>query len=447
VEAQSFLAAVWYVFTSQIVETLRADPLAVALKLLPFVLFLELPVYLLVFAGVMRFAYERRTAAPPDLPYYPRVSCVITCYSEGEDVKATIRSLATQYYPGHIEIIPVIDGAIQNDDTLRAAHSMSRFVKGLHNRTLRTLSKPQRGGRVSSLNAGRQIARGEIIMTLDGDTSFDNDMVVKACRHFADPNVVGVAGNLRVRNARASIVTRLQAIEYMLSIHASKVGLDQFNVVNNISGAFGVFRKKFIDTIGGHDSGTAEDLDITLRMKKYFARHPHLRIRFEPEAMGHTDAPETLLAFLGQRLRWDGDLFYLYFRKYRDALRPGLLGWRNFLMVLWPGMLFQVAMPLIVIVYTTYLFFAYPAELVLALLLLVYVMYLFLTCLAYLQYLLLLSERPQQDLELAWCVPLFPLLAFITRAWSAVATLSELFMRSHLDSSMAPWWVLKRTKF
>ena len=65
-ETESFLAAVWYVFTSQVIETLRADPLAVALKLLPFVLFLELPVYLLVFAGIMRFAYERRTAAPPE---------------------------------------------------------------------------------------------------------------------------------------------------------------------------------------------------------------------------------------------------------------------------------------------------------------------------------------------------------------------------------------------
>ena len=110
-------------------------------------------------------------------------------------------------------------------------------------------------------------------------------------------------------------------------------------------------------------------------------------------------------------------------RSKQSCRSPGLLGWRNFIMVLWPGMLFQVVMPLIVIVYTTFLFYVYPAEFVLALLLLVYVMYLFLTCLAYLQYLLLLSERPRQDLELAWCVPLFPLLAFVTRAWSAVATL------------------------
>src|SRR5439155_9236998 len=143
------------------------------------------------------------------------------------------------------------------------------------------------------------------------------------------------------RNARSSFVTRLQALEYALSIHLSRAGLDAFNLVNNISGAFGIFRRDFLRRIGGWDSGTAEDLDLTLRIKKYFARHPDLRIRFEPRAMGHTDVPETFRGFLKQRLRWDGDLSYLYLRKYRHHLRPGLMGLRNFLALVWTGLLFR----------------------------------------------------------------------------------------------------------
>ena len=76
-------------------------------------------------------------------------------------------------------------------------------------------------------------------------------MVRNATRHFDDPGVVGVAGNLRVRNAKRSLVTRLQALEYMLSIGAGKTGLSEFNIVNNISGAFGAFRTRFLRNLGG----------------------------------------------------------------------------------------------------------------------------------------------------------------------------------------------------
>src|SRR5690606_14177170 len=152
------------------------------------------------------------------------------------------------------------------------------------------IAKWQRGGRVSSLNAGLSLAKGEIIMALDGDTSFDNTMVSAMVAHFADPEVPAVAGSLRVRNAKASMTTAMQAIEYLLSIHMSKIGLAEWNVVNNISGAFGAFRRSFLNHIGGWDTHTAEDLDITLRIKNY-ARRRKIRIPFEPNAIGHTDAP------------------------------------------------------------------------------------------------------------------------------------------------------------
>jgi hypothetical protein len=45
-------------------------------------------------------------------------------------------------------------------------------------------------------------------------------------------------------------------------------------------------------------------------------------------------------------------------------------------------------------------------------------------------------------------VPFFPLFMLILRCWSAVAMLNEIFRRGHEESSMAPWWVLKRaTRF
>ena len=137
---------------------------------------------------------------------------------------------------------------------------MEKTFGNYKNRAILVVPKWQRGGRVSSLNAGLKFATGDIVMALDADTSFDNDMVAKSVKYFLDPNVIAVSGALRVRNAKKNLLTWLQALEYIISIHAGKVALASFNIINNVSGAFGIFRTSMIRHIGGWDTGTAEDL-------------------------------------------------------------------------------------------------------------------------------------------------------------------------------------------
>lgn len=76
-------------------------------------------------------------------------------------------------YSGHIEIIAVIDGASVNKHTYQAALECQQMVSRYPQRHLVILPKWQRGGRVSSLNAALNIAKGELFFALDGDTSFD----------------------------------------------------------------------------------------------------------------------------------------------------------------------------------------------------------------------------------------------------------------------------------
>jgi poly-beta-1,6-N-acetyl-D-glucosamine synthase len=430
-----------------LVMPINHEMMQFAWKFIPFVLLFELPVYLFIIMGILRYYMHRTYEEPVKMIYYPKVSCLITCYNEGADVVKTIRSLAEQLYPGVIEIIPIIDGAVQNHETYNVALGQLSYVRNRPNRKLRVIPKWTRGGRVSSLNTGLNMATGEIVMAIDGDTSFDNNMVASACRHFTDPNVVGVSGCLRVRNAMANMVTRFQAVEYMLSIHASRTGLSEFNVVNNISGAFGIFRKSFIKTIGGWDTGTAEDLDLTMRIKNYFGRQKDTKIKFEPNAIGHTDVPTTWWGLFNQRLRWDGDLYYLYIRKHSLSFSPRLFGWSNFIMQVWTGIFFQLVMPFIIILYSMYVFTIYSTGFVLAIWILVYLFYILITTIFYTLYLTMLSERPKEDLRLAWLLPFVPLYTFFLRIWSGLATLREIILKSHLDSSMAPWWVLKKTKY
>lgn len=417
------------------------------LKFMPFVLFFELPLSILVIIGVIKYTLIRRNEEERR-PFFPPVSCIITCYSEGRDVQKTIRSLTEQIYPGKIEMLAMIDGAAKNKLTYDSALEMSGFVTGFENRKLIVVPKWQRGGRVSSLNTGLNFASGEIIMALDGDTSFDNNMVERATRHFEDPSVSAVSGCLRVRNADESLTASLQAIEYFVSIQASKTGLSSFNMVNNISGAFGVFRKSVLDLVEGWDAGTAEDLDITLRIKNYFGRYKkEFRILFDPEAIGHTDAPATFKGFLKQRIRWDGDLSYLYFRKHRPSFNPKLLGWPNFLMIILTGLFSQIVMSFLIFAYTVWLFVRYPIEYSSALLLMVYLFYLLLLVVMYLIFVGCLSERPKEDLSRLCFLPLMPIFAFAARMNSLVATVWELTASGHRDTSMAPWWVTQKNKF
>ncbi|NWL18501.1 glycosyltransferase family 2 protein [Pseudomonas umsongensis] len=411
-----------------------------------FILF-ELPMIIIVLLGVLRWFTRRRTSVPKISIYRPKVSCIITCYSEGMDVQTTLLSLCEQTYGGHIEMIPVVDGATVNQATLSAVRNFHVDPQLYPKRHLRPIAKWQRGGRVSSLNAGLSLAGGEIVMALDGDTSFDNNMVASIVRHFEDPKVPAVAGSLRVRNVWSSWVTAMQALEYLLSIHMSKIGLAEWNLVNNVSGAFGAFRRSFLVKIGGWNTHTAEDLDLTLRIKSYFKRHD-LRIPFEPEAVGHTDAPATLSQFLMQRLRWDGDLFFLYIRKHNHNISPTLLGWPTFVMILITGFFFQLVLPFVIFIYTLLALFILPGKTLLFLFALIYLLYLLITLLMFAAMLVMVSDRPRQDMVLGLLVPLFPMFMLLLRCWSVVAMLNEMFRRGHEESSMAPWWVLKRaTRF
>ena len=440
-------------FVGQVVDLITAlsapDGLSrLFLMLFPFFLLFELPLNLLVMLGVLRWFARQRSKVPYTSLYRPRVSCIITCYSEGMDVQKTLLSLCEQTYPGSIEIVPVVDGAAVNHETLEAVRRFKVDPLLYPRRYLRPIAKWQRGGRVSSLNAGLALCSGEIIMVHDGDTSFDNNMVSAMVRHFEDPNVPAVAGSLRVRNVWASLTTAVQALEYLLSIHMAKIGLSEWNLVNNVSGAFGAFRRSFIERAGGWDTHTAEDLDMTLRIKSYFGRYRSLRIPFEPEAIGHTDAPVTFRQFLMQRLRWDGDLLFLYVRKHPASITPRLMGWGNFIMTLISGFFFQLVLPFIILGYSLFALLVLPWQTLALLGALVYLLYLLITLLLYLCMLGLISERPRQDLRLVVLVPIFPLFMFIMRCWSAVAMLNELFRRGHEETSMAPWWVIKKaTRF
>ncbi len=413
------------------------------LLLFPVLITIELPLSLLVFSGVFRWAGKPKVEK---LLSAPDISFIITCYGEGNKVISTIDTIVEQVYPGQIEVLAVIDGASKNSDTYQSVLQCVAKYEGCKNRIVRAIPKWQRGGRVSTLNAGLSESQSEFIINVDADTSFDCDVVINMLTEFSDPNLIAAGGALRVRNWKTNLLTKMQAIEYMLSMQLGKTGMADWNVLNNISGAFGAFRRSTLNKVGGWDTHTAEDLDLTMRLKQYKVRYPHSRLGFNPRAIGHTDAPETIKGLINQRLRWDGDLLFLFLRKHRCGLTPKLLGWGNFIFILIYGVVQNVVLPFIVAIFTGFLLVNYPAEFVGSLALLLYISYLVFALLSFILYIGLVSERAKQDIKMAKWLIIYPIYQFMMRMVTAFAMINELVRRGHEESSMAPWWVLKKGK-
>ena len=254
-------------------------------------------------------AWLPRTGPESDLT----VSVVLVGHNEAQALAPCIEALAEQTIaglPGRMQVIVVDDGS--TDGMAGIARKLQREHK-----IDEVLRLTLRGGKSAGVNLGLSVCKGDIVIIADVDTTFDRDAFALILRHFADPRVGAVSGNLGARNASATLVTRHQAIEYAIAISVGRRIADLLGMLSIVSGAFGAFRRTAVEAVGGQDVEVGEDADLTMKL-----RRAGWRIRFAPEARALTQVPETVSALIAQRLRWDRGLITIWARKFRGALDP-----------------------------------------------------------------------------------------------------------------------------
>ena len=281
--------------------------------------------------GLLALVEKLRPTPPSDPNYKPRVTVLIPAYNEETVIVETVRSALASTYP-NLEILVIDDGSMDHTaELVRASFGREPRVR---------LLLQSNYGKPSALNHGLAESTGELVVSIDADTIVDPEAVSMLVRHFADPKVGAVAGNVKVIN-RNRWITRWQALEYITSQNLEKRAFDLLNCIPVVPGAVGAWRVDLLRAAGGFSGDTvAEDTDLTLTI-----RRNGWKIRYDEEAIGRTEVPETVDALIRQRFRWTfGTLQAVW--KHRDTAgkaRYGTLGW-----VAIPNIfMFQILLPLV----------------------------------------------------------------------------------------------------
>lgn len=284
-----------------------------------------------IFIGLLALAEKMRSSVPANAEFRPRVSILVPAHDEESVIFDTVSSALASEYP-EVEVVVVNDGSTDQTGAL-----LDKEFGG--DPRVRIHHQPNRG-KSAALNQALALATGEIIVTIDADTVVAPDAVKKLVRHFADPRIGAVAGNVKVGN-RTSWITRWQALEYITSQNMEKRAFDLLNCITVVPGALGAWRAEAVRAAGGFASDTlAEDTDLTFSI-----RRRGWRISYDEDAEAFTEAPETPSALIKQRFRWTyGTLQSVW--KHRDTLGRPRYGSLGFIAI--PNIfLFQVLLPLI----------------------------------------------------------------------------------------------------
>ena len=237
--------------------------------------------------------------------YQPFVSILIAAYNEEKVIGKTIHSIMKSRYP-QFELIIVDDGS--TDQTANIVEMECNKYSNIR------LLRKENGGKASALNLGIQNASAEIIVTLDADTVIVEDTISMMIRHFIDPNVGAVAGNVKIGN-RKNLLTWWQHIEYVTGFNLEKRAFDELDSITVVPGAIGAWRKSAIKEVGLFEEDTlAEDTDVTMKLLR-----KGYKIRSEVNAIAYTEAPEDIKSFIKQRYRWTFGILQCLW-KHREAL-------------------------------------------------------------------------------------------------------------------------------
>jgi cellulose synthase/poly-beta-1,6-N-acetylglucosamine synthase-like glycosyltransferase len=266
----------------------------------------------------------------------PKISFILPAFNEEKNLCETIDSIAAINYPNY-ELLIINDGSI--DKTLERLVNKYQFASSGREKSPRKLglfevgniyesiSNPNlylidkvHSGKPDTINSGIDQSVGVFICCIDADTLIlPNGIDRLVARFINEPKLLALGGAVAPSNgmhlANASIykekralrfIEKIQVIEYLRSFTAWRNALSYLGGTLLISGALTIFRKSALVEVGGYvDSSQSEDLEIILRMHRFYLEKkiPYYIWNVE-DVVCWTRVPDNAFDLRRQRIRW-----------------------------------------------------------------------------------------------------------------------------------------------
>jgi biofilm PGA synthesis N-glycosyltransferase PgaC len=323
--------------------------------------------YLLVsnlFGSLKMYGYRKMERLHNELEhefYYP-ISIIVPAFNENETAVQTVRNLLKLDYKTY-EIVIVDDGSTDNTkqlliDTFGLELEKNRPVRYVVNcRPIREIYTGRAGSvplmliskengkcKADANNAAINVISYPYFVCMDADEVLQADALKYASRAILEnDNVIGVGGNLKISNSvrfknampvfsrlGKNLVADMQTLEYGRAFIGSRIFQNVTNSNLIISGGYGVFRKSAVVEVGGYDQKSlGEDMELTMKLHYHFKNNKKpYSMKYVPDSVCWTQAPESLSDLRKQRQRWHCGLMQNFWKYRKMVLNPryGIIG-------------------------------------------------------------------------------------------------------------------------
>jgi cellulose synthase/poly-beta-1,6-N-acetylglucosamine synthase-like glycosyltransferase len=243
-----------------------------------------------------RFAGPGAQASRKKIAKAPLVSVIIAAHNEEKVIVRSLNSLRRSTYP-NIEFLVADDAS--HDGTKQLVHD---YMLRHPDMNLHVYRMRRNVGKGAALNALlRRHVHGEFVMTLDADSIVRPDTIQNSIAYFADPNIAGVAANVRIMD-EPTIMGVLQKFEHMVGYRSKKM-YSLLNCEFVVGGVASSYRMDVLRKVGFYDTDTqTEDIGLSIKIVS-LGNHKH-RMIYAADVVAMTEGVASFRALMRQRYRW-----------------------------------------------------------------------------------------------------------------------------------------------
>lgn len=260
--------------------------------------------------------------------YLPKIDVFITVAGEPvEIVKKTVQALLDMNYSNHTVYI-LNDGYVAGKDNWREIEELSKQIN-VHCIT----RKLAHGAKAGNINNALKQTRGELVAIFDADMVPHPDFLEKTYFYFENKKVGFVQTPQYYNNADKNLVTRGAWDQQEYFFGPLLQGKDNTNSTF-ICGTNVVIRRKALLEVGGmYEKSIAEDF-----LTSIFIHQQGWVSHYVPEVLVEGLAPQDLLAYYKQQLRWSRGSMQVLFQE-NPLLKKGLT-WQQKLQYLFSSLFY-----------------------------------------------------------------------------------------------------------